>query len=63
MGIKMNQKDFDLLDAVLEDYEKNGKTDKVCPHCGTPIIKKVVGMGYSISCQTPDCLHETCRGI
>ena len=27
MGIKMNQKDFDLLDAVLEDYEKNGKSD------------------------------------
>ena len=37
MGIKMNQKDFDLLDAVLEDYEKNGKADKVCPYCGTPI--------------------------
>ncbi|MBP5451742.1 MAG: hypothetical protein J6Y16_05855 [Treponema sp.] len=63
MGIKMNQKDFDLLDAVLEDYEKNGKTDKVCPYCGTLIVKKVVGMGYTISCQTADCLHESCRGI
>lgn len=63
MAIKMSQADFDLIDAVLDDYDKYGKTDKICPHCGTPIVKETVGTSYSVSCKTPDCLHEICRGI
>ncbi|MCQ2593938.1 MAG: hypothetical protein MJ196_01600 [Treponemataceae bacterium] len=63
MVFKLSQKDFELIDAVLDDYAKKGKTDKICPYCGTPIKKKVVGMGYTVSCQTQNCLQETCRGI
>ena len=43
MVFKLSQKNFELIDAVLDDYAKKGKTDKICPYCGTPIKKKVVG--------------------
>lgn len=42
MVFKLSQKDFELIDAVLDDYAKKGKTDKICPYCGTPIKKRLL---------------------
>lgn len=63
MAIKMTQKDFDLVDKVLDDYAAKGKTSEVCPYCDKPLYKDTVGASYSVQCGTQGCFLETFRGI
>ena len=63
MAIKMNEKDFALVDSVLDDYDKEGHSDKKCPYCGTIIIKEETSSSFSVHCQTDNCFRETFRGL
>ena len=63
MAIVMSEKDFKLVELVLEDYAKNNSTNKKCPYCGTTLSKQILGSSYSVSCKTKDCFKESFRGI
>lgn len=63
MGIKLTNKDFKMIDSVLEDYRDKGKTDKVCIHCGKPMKYIEDGNSYEVRCETDNCVREIFRGI
>lgn len=63
MGIKLSNKDFKLIDDVLEDYKKSNKTNKVCPYCDKPMKLVYHGNSYEVRCETDSCVSEYFRGI
>lgn len=63
MEIKLTDKDFELIDEVLEDYKKNGTTDKKCPYCGKSMKYEECGNSYEVRCETDGCIREVFRGI
>jgi len=58
----MNEK-FKAVDKFLEEILNNGKSKVVCPICKTPLKFEGDSSGYTVSCQTKNCLSETFRGI
>ncbi|MBQ9091506.1 MAG: hypothetical protein IJY52_04465 [Anaerotignum sp.] len=56
------KKEFDLVDAVITDYQKNNSTDKVCLYCGEKMQMEKYNSFYEVKCPK-GCISETFRGI
>ena len=58
-----NEKSLNAVDRFLSDLSKNGRSDVICPFCGTSLEYHETGSSYEVRCQTKNCLVETFRGI
>lgn len=56
------KKEFDLVDAVITDYQKNNSTDKTCLYCGEKMQMEKYNSVYEVRCPK-GCISETFRGI
>lgn len=56
---------FDRIDWNME-YKDNDIFPEVCPVCRKKVFIKYYGIyheSYIISCETPNCMYITCRGL
>ena len=56
------QKEFDLVDAVISDFQKYNSTDKECLYCGEKMQLEKHNCIYEVKCPK-GCISETFRGI
>lgn len=55
--------EMEAVDRFIDEYVKTGKSDVVCPFCGTALVYTEFGSSYEIACHTPGCLKSDFRGI
>jgi hypothetical protein len=63
MGIKLTQKDFELVDKVLDDFSKNNNNIEMCPYCNTKIDVELKDGITTVKCQSNECFQETFKGV
>ena len=56
------KREFDLVDAILKDYQRNNCTDKVCLYCGEKMQMTRYNASYEVKCPK-GCIREIFRGI
>ncbi len=59
----LTEEECKYLEKALEEYEKNGKTQKKCLRCGSDLVFEVTKSSYSIRCFKNCGLTLVGRGI
>jgi tRNA(Ile2) C34 agmatinyltransferase TiaS len=52
-----------ILFKAVEEFERNGETEILCPRCGGKLRYVGNNSGYRISCEKDGCIMLTVRGI
>jgi len=58
-----NKAKYDAVDRFLDELNKNGSSEVLCPTCKTRLSLSGNESAYTVKCQTPNCLIEEFRGI
>ena len=63
MESALTEDDYNLIDKAILNYMLSGKTDCICPYCGSKIMVREKSLSIEVACETDDCLKEAFRGL
>ena len=65
MDIKkpLTRQELIAMENALFSDEQTGRKDAQCVRCGTRLEVDNTGSSYTVTCQTPNCVKYTIRGI